>query len=353
MQLRLSTQALNGSLNIAKLEADFLNGSNWDITNGNNNALITGLANPTNARDAVNKQYVDGLVDASLKAPEAYDASVNVYPTTYDGNTIQAGDSWRITNAGTMGTRVVNVEDLLIALVDGATNDADFMAAESNRTQATETVLGLSKIATQVIADAGTNDTDYITPLKLSTYISNLEIDKIAGAGMTETSGTFDVIAADLSLSVAADNMQVNIGNTNGTSLEVSATGLELPATVTGARTFNVGAGNNFAITADADLSTLSSQPTGTVDLAVATTKYVNDAIGGAVSVEELTVADDTSVTLTAGDTTSTIMRVYQNGNKLISTEFTVADNGTYRTITEAGTADFSNGDVIEVEYIA
>ncbi|MEA2036422.1 MAG: hypothetical protein U9O94_02860 [Nanoarchaeota archaeon] len=67
----------------------------------------------------MNKIYVDALYDGSLKAPEAYDPTVTSnYPLTYGGASIQAGDSFRITASGTMGTRTVNTEDLLIALVD-------------------------------------------------------------------------------------------------------------------------------------------------------------------------------------------------------------------------------------------
>lgn len=179
------------SISLAKLEADFLNGTDWDITDGNNNATITGLVDPTNAQDAATKNYVDGLVDGSLKQPEAYDPTVTSnYPLTYGGNSVEAGDSFRITAAGTMGSRTVNVEDLLIALVDnpGASTDADWMVAESNRDQATETILGLSKIATQALTDAGVDDLTYITPLKLATNLSNNNITEItASNGLTKT----------------------------------------------------------------------------------------------------------------------------------------------------------------------
>jgi len=60
----------------------------------------------------------------------------------------------------------------------------------------------------------------------------------VAGNGLTLTGNTIDVVAADLSLTIGADDMQVRIGSTNGTSLEVSATGLELATTITGVRTF-------------------------------------------------------------------------------------------------------------------
>lgn len=114
---------------------------------------------------------IDVLIDATMKAPEAFVPS-GTYPTTYDSNPVERGDSFRLTAAGTMGARTVNIEDLLIALVDtpGQT-DANWMVADSNRDQATTTVKGVAELATQAEADAGTNDTNIVTPLKMATAI--------------------------------------------------------------------------------------------------------------------------------------------------------------------------------------
>ena len=93
-----------------------------------------------------------------------------------------------------------------------------------------------------------------------------------AGAGMVRNTNAFDVVSADLSLLVNADDMQVNIGSTNGNSLEVSATGLELAGTITGARTFEdvltLGTGaTNFVLpnTRGTDGQVLKTDATGTV----------------------------------------------------------------------------------------
>lgn len=173
-ELRWSNQIKDKSVTKIKLVDDFLGGVDWNITNGANNATITGLKDPAAARDAVNKQYVDGLVDSTMKNPDSHNASTNAYPTLYMGRGIQAGDTWYITWAGTMGTNKANVGDLLVAKTDGATTDANFFLVESNRDQATETVLGVSKIATQTLVNAGVNDTDYVTPLKLKTILGTL-----------------------------------------------------------------------------------------------------------------------------------------------------------------------------------
>jgi len=132
-------------------------------------AQITDLEANTAARHGVNdpntshylksetytKTETDALVDPTLKSPEAYDPTITGnYPLTYGGEGIQKGDSFRITAdqlAIGDGSRDVNIEDLLIALVDApsATVSTDWQVAESNRDQATESVKGVAELATQ------------------------------------------------------------------------------------------------------------------------------------------------------------------------------------------------------------
>lgn len=55
-------------------------------------------------------------------------------------------------------------------------------------TQATESVLGTAKIATQVITDTGTNDTDFVTPLKLANTLTpptKVLVDTVVCSGQT------------------------------------------------------------------------------------------------------------------------------------------------------------------------
>lgn len=49
----------DNSIPLSKLETNFLNGVDWDITNGNNDATITGVKDPVNDFDVANKEYVD------------------------------------------------------------------------------------------------------------------------------------------------------------------------------------------------------------------------------------------------------------------------------------------------------
>lgn len=216
-QARGSTQIKDTSVTLVKLVDDFLGGSDWNITNGANDAVITGLGTPTNAADAVNKAYVDGIVDSTLKAPDDYDASVGTYPTTYKGNAVAEGDTFYITTAGTMGTTVVNVGDLLVSKADipGQT-DGNWFVMESNRDQATEAIIGVAKIATQVITNAGTNDTDIVTPLKLATYVSSAYS---AGNGIDISSSVISVVS---DVTTGGDVAGASV-TANGVGIDVTA----------------------------------------------------------------------------------------------------------------------------------
>jgi hypothetical protein len=121
--------------------------------------------------DVYTTSEVDGLVDGTLKTPEAYDSGGSGnFPTTYGGNALQKGDSFRIVTADTYGTgTIVNPEDLLIAGQDVPGQvDANWQVVESNRDQATETVKGVAEIATQVEVDTGTDDDRIVTAAKLA-----------------------------------------------------------------------------------------------------------------------------------------------------------------------------------------
>lgn len=142
------------------------------------------------ATSLVPKSYVDGLVDTTMKAPDDHDASSGQFPTDYKGSgSVGEGDTFYITTGGTMGTTVTNVGDMLVARVDDPGQvETNWFVLESNRDQATETQLGVSRIATQVLTDGGANDTDYLTPLKLATYskwsdyYTSTEVDGLIGA---------------------------------------------------------------------------------------------------------------------------------------------------------------------------
>ncbi len=370
-QLRSNRQLMDGSVNFNKLANNFLQGTTWTVSS-DNSAIITGVADPSNAQDIATKNYVDGLVDTTFKAPDGFATNVaGDYPTDYKGTgSVSEGDSFYVTdvsNGTVVGTEEVNVGDLLVALVDAPGNtDGNWLIMESNRDYATTTVPGVVEIATQTEVNTGTDTTRMITPATLDGYISNSGVIKVAGAGMTEdASNNFNVIAANASITVNADDLEVTPGTTNGTSLEVTATGLELVSAITGARSFSGGSfsvdsgsnpillksGGTLTLEATADNIVLNAQPTGGTDLAVSTTKYVDDQLAALPTevYNELPAVTDGNANVTLANTpTAGTERVYLNGQRVTpgaSNDYTISGS----TVTFA--IALQTGDVVLVDY--
>jgi len=102
-------------------------------------------------------------------------------------------DQFQVIQAGKIGGAsgvAVSVGDLVKCLVtnNGGNQAAvgdKFLVIQGNLEQATESAVGYAKIATQSAVDTGTNDTDYVTPLKLKTYV-----DSRIGSAFTPADGT-------------------------------------------------------------------------------------------------------------------------------------------------------------------
>ncbi|MFA7448745.1 MAG: hypothetical protein WCY77_09935 [Weeksellaceae bacterium] len=145
---------------------------------------------PTGNAHSTSKKYVDdadanlqtqitnisNAIDAGLKTPEPLDCSTNPnYPAS------EKGDTYKVTNAGKVGGssgETVEVGDLIICTVtnSGGTQaavGANFFIMQSNIDQATETVPGFARIATQAQTDSGTDDLTIITPKKLQKKITD------------------------------------------------------------------------------------------------------------------------------------------------------------------------------------
>jgi hypothetical protein len=140
---------------------------NGDFSAGKITAtIVTGLDAPTKASEAVNKQYVDELVSGIGVIRGGWDASTDMYPNP-DDITIDLGDYWFITNAGTLGGTPVQPGDMIIATAAAPTPE-DWIQVETNYNLATTSAPGLLQIATQDHVNAGTETTVAVTPATLA-----------------------------------------------------------------------------------------------------------------------------------------------------------------------------------------
>lgn len=139
-----------------------------------------------NATQVINSpMQIKGEIDASSNP--AYPASPAV------------GDVWIITVAGTVGGVTVEVGDQLVYSTSG------WFILQSNLVDATTTIKGYIRIATQTEVNTGTDNTTAVTPLTLKTNldINRAKVYKVAIP--TLTANTPLTITHNLNLSNAQD----------------------------------------------------------------------------------------------------------------------------------------------------
>jgi hypothetical protein len=213
------------------------------------------VATPVAAADAANKQYVDDLISGKDWKESVRVASIGNLALsgiqTVDGITLVAGDRILCKNQTTgsqNGIYVVAAGAWTRAL------DADVSA---------EVTTGMTTLVEQGTVNASTGwSCNTPMPITLNTtalsFIKTLQSAVIiAGAGLTQTGNTFDVVAADGSVQVNADSVQVRLVANGG--IGVNASGLFVQnytpvATTTVARVWaspatNVGGGTAVTFT--------------------------------------------------------------------------------------------------------
>jgi len=134
-------------------------------------------------------------VASALTWKGGYNASTNTpnLDSSPTAGTIELGDFYYVTVAGDFYGEAVQIGDALISNQLDPTALAHWTRVQFNVDQSTETVLGIIKIATQVLADAGVDDLTAITPLKMVTFLGNsgyikkYAVDLNGGAEVTVT----------------------------------------------------------------------------------------------------------------------------------------------------------------------
>ncbi|MDC1188880.1 hypothetical protein N8089_03715 [Flavobacteriales bacterium] len=144
-----------------------------------------GTSNSTFVTPQKLASYVADKVTGLWENKGTIDCSTNPnYPAAL------AGDAYTVSAGGKIGGASgedVQEMDVIVCLVDNAGGDqasvgASWNVIQSNVSQATETIAGIIKVASQALVNGGTDDLSAITPLKLKTLLdSRLATETLIG----------------------------------------------------------------------------------------------------------------------------------------------------------------------------
>lgn len=180
------------------------------IANLSTDLSLNSQSNALATADAI-KQYVDATVGSIGNLEGDWDVALyNTFPHVTSPAVIKKGDYWISTSVGiiygTSETIKIEIGDVFVAKVDNAnmSDNTQWIVLQANRDQATELALGLVRIADQLTVNAGTDDQEAVTPLKLKTYLDANVGGYAANIGdgintsfiITHNLGTRDVIVS-------------------------------------------------------------------------------------------------------------------------------------------------------------
>lgn len=193
---------------------------------------LTGATSTTLVTSEAIKLYVDNAIAAIGNLEGGWDASSGSFPVGTDPvSGTKKGDYWYVNVAGTVDSVLFNVGDVIIAKINNAstTISTDWIQLEVNRDQATTTILGLVRLATNEETQTGTDNQKAITPLSLSSRTATetrTGITEIATQNETDTGTDDERIVTPLKLKTLLDNRvgtySINIGNNTDTSFVVT-----------------------------------------------------------------------------------------------------------------------------------
>lgn len=157
---------------------------------------------------------IDSAVTAAVHYKGGYNAATNTPDLDVAPSGVKKGDMYTVTAAGTFFTTAVDVGDVIIAEIDSAAAEADWTIVEKNldgallsannlsdvasavtafnniKQAATESATGVAELATQTETDTGTDDTRIVTPLKLTTHLTNKKYVKGFAVNLDSAEGT-------------------------------------------------------------------------------------------------------------------------------------------------------------------
>lgn len=192
--------------------------------------ISSGADNTNLATAGSIKSYIDNAIAALGNLEGGWDANTNNNFPTGTGGT-NKGDYWYITVAGTIQGISLDVGDVIVAIVNNAstTSATDWIVLETNRGQATTTVLGVVRLATDAETQTGSDTNKVVTPASLSSRTATETRTGLAElATQAETdAGTDDArIVTPLKLKTYLDtivgNYSTTVGNGSATSFALT-----------------------------------------------------------------------------------------------------------------------------------
>jgi hypothetical protein len=277
-----------------------------------NNQRITGLAAPTVGSDAVTKTYADAIA-VGLKVKTAAVAVATANQATMSG-TAQTIDGVALNTVGMrvlLTAQTTATQNGLWVIAAGAwTRPADF-ATGSGAAQSYVPITGGTLWAGSAYFDTNTAGSDVVDTNNLTWTLFSQAAIVTAGAGLTKTGNTLDVVATDATIVVAADSVGVGvIGNANLADNTIAL-----------ARLANAGAQNDF----------LMRKTAGSGAWEDATLAQAQAALGITTSgaLKSVRAATTANITLSGTQTVDGVALV-AGDRCLVKNQTTGANNGVY-----------------------
>jgi hypothetical protein len=232
---------------------------------------LTGATSTSLATSESIKLYIDETIAAIGSLQGGWDASTGIFPVgTMPVSGTTKGDYWYVTTAGTVSGVPFNIGDVIIATVDNAstTDPNEWIQLEVNRDQATTTILGLVKLATEAEVIAGVDTNKAVTPSSIpNATTAQRGFVTLATSGETQTGTATDRVVTPQGLSsrtatetrTGIAEIATQVETDAGTDDERIVTPLKLKTlldTRVGGFTANVGNGVNTSFILSHNLNT-------------------------------------------------------------------------------------------------
>lgn len=277
-QINGATQIRSGSITSDRLEAgtvaddrlyeDYIKADGTRAFTGDQSAgsnKITNLADPVSDTDAANKRYVDGLLQGfdwkeSVRAATTANATLSsgyTNGTVIDGVTLATGDRILVKNQ-TVGSE----NGIYTVNASGAPTRAE--DADSSDEMTAGVTVFVSEGTSNGNSSWSLTSDDPITLGTTALVFTQVAGGSLysAGDGLTLNGSAFDLVAADTSLTVTANDVKVGLGDA---SLEVSS-GLRVKQGTGGQVYIANASGVLTPTTLTGDIATVGATGTVTLD---------------------------------------------------------------------------------------